>query len=160
VIEGVQASIMNRSEFSNIRHYLGKSQVELSRSLCISPVAVKSIEKGVRKIPALIERQMLFLLFNKVSPVKMRPCWQIKKCRTEVKNQCPAWELRAGHICWFITGTVCGGEAQESWDEKIAICRDCEVFNMLFDHAMKDLKGSIINLDTCTVSDNISIDAT
>ena len=146
---------MNKSEFSNIRHYLGKSQVEISELLCISPGAVKSYERGVSKIPAITERQMLFLLFNKVSPVKMRPCWQIKKCPSKVKDRCPAWELRAGHICWFITGTVCGGEAQENWDEKINICRECEVFILMFDHAMRELGNSKGYFDRCVVSDGV-----
>jgi hypothetical protein len=41
------------------------------------------------------------------------------------------WELRAGHLCWFISGTVCEGMVQESWQEKMELCRRCEVFRSL-----------------------------
>jgi hypothetical protein len=45
--------------------------------------------------------------------------------------QCPAWEFQAGKLCWFINGTICEGEVQQNWQEKMKICRECEVLKSL-----------------------------
>ena len=43
----------------------------------------------------------------------------------------PAWEFKAGDLCWFINGTVCEGMVQKGWQEKMKICQSCEVFSYL-----------------------------
>ena len=60
------------------------------------------------------------------------PCWVIQSCPDALRQECPAWELQIGHLCWFINGTICRGEAQDSWPEKMKICRGCKVFRALF----------------------------
>jgi len=124
---------MNSIEFAKIRHYLKRSQAQLARLLGVSLRAVQSFEQGWREVSTLVERQMLFLLYMKMSPtMEIRPCWQINKCDKKMKGKCPAWEFQAGHICWFINGTVCGGKVQESWNKKMQLCRQCKVFKTLF----------------------------
>lgn len=124
---------MNSREFYVIRSRLGKSQAQLARLLGVSSRAVQSFEQGWRKVPSLVERQMLFLFYVKLVPkAKIRPCWHTKKCETKTRKTCPAWEFRAGHICWFINGTICGGKIQENWNKKMQLCRQCEVFKSLF----------------------------
>jgi len=120
-------------EFSNIRQYLSKSQAQMARLLGVSLRAVQSYEQGWRNVPVSIERQILFLLSMKVTPIlEIKPCWQKKECDPETRNKCPAWEFQAGHICWFINGTICDGKFQESWNRKIQLCRQCAVFRSLF----------------------------
>ena len=129
---------MGKKEFSEIRRHLGKTQSQLAQLLGTSLKAIQSFEQGWRKIPVHIERQVLFLLTMKKSlPKKIKPCWVIKKCPMETRRNCPAWELRAGHLCWFINGTICYGEVQESWQRKIKICRQCNVFQT----TLPSLKG-------------------
>jgi hypothetical protein len=60
-----------------------------------------------------------------------KSCWTIKKCSPDQRKKCPAWEFRAGDLCWFINGTVCEGKVQASWQKKMQICRNCEVFSSL-----------------------------
>jgi hypothetical protein len=36
-----------------------------------------------------------------------------------------------GHLCWFINGTICQGEVQETWEKKMKMCRQCEVFRSI-----------------------------
>jgi len=124
---------MEKKEFSRIRGYLGKTQVQMAQLLGISLKAIQSFEQGWRKIPTHIERQALFLLAMKKSPPqKAKPCWETQKCSREKRRNCPAWQFQAGHLCWFINGTICYGEMQESWLSKMKICRQCIVFkNML-----------------------------
>jgi hypothetical protein len=79
-----------------------------------------------------VERQLYFLLASlKQGSEATRPCWVIKKCPAERKKQCPAWEFQAGKFCWFINGTVCECQAQKTWNDKIKICKKCEVLQNL-----------------------------
>jgi DNA-binding XRE family transcriptional regulator len=120
---------MDSKEFIQIRHYLGKTQVELAQLLGVSTKSIQSIEQGWRKIPIHTERQLLFILSMKRTEVENeKACWVIRKCPMWIRRDCPAWEFNAGHLCWFINGTICQGEAQQSWQKKMKLCRKCEVF--------------------------------
>ena len=126
---------MNKREFVEIRRHLEKTQNQMAQILGVSPKAVQSFEQGWRKIPAHVERQVLFLWALKKDTAKgMRPCWEIRGCPPEICRRCPAWEFKAGKLCWFINGTICRGNVQDSWIKKMRICRKCPVFaaNMKF----------------------------
>jgi hypothetical protein len=124
---------VDKTEFSHIRHHLGKTQRQMAQLLGTSPKAIQSFEQGWRDIPVSAERQVLFLMVLKSSQnKKASPCWSIRRCSEETRQQCPAWEFHAGHLCWFINGTICGGKVQESWDEKMNVCRQCTVFVSVF----------------------------
>ena len=118
----------------HIRCFLGKSQAQMAQLLGVSSRAVQSFEQGWRKVPAHNERQLLFLLYMKQLPiVEKESCWDIKACDLEVRRKCPAWEFQAGHLCWFINGTVCEGKVQETWKKKMKLCRQCKVFQPLLE---------------------------
>ena len=120
---------MESKEFSQIRHYLGKSQKQLARLLCVSTKAIQSFEGGWRNIPSHAERQLLFLLTLRRSLEKgNKPCWEVRICLDEWRDNCSAWEFNAGYFCWFISGTFCQGEYQGNWKKKMELCRQCEVF--------------------------------
>ncbi len=119
---------MDSREFLALRQGLQKTQREMSQLLGISVRAVQSFEQGWRKVPTHVERQMLFLSAVKKGLENMRPCWEIRGCSPQARQACPAWELRVGQLCWFISGTLCQGKAQRSWARKIRICRKCKVF--------------------------------
>ena len=124
---------MNKKEFSEIRGNLGKTQNQMAQLLGASLKAIQSFEQGWRNIPVYIERQVLFLLAMKRAPKgTKKTCWGIRKCPMETRRNCPAWEFQAGHLCWFINGTICQGEVQENWHEKMKMCRQCEVLRSIF----------------------------
>jgi len=124
---------MNSKEFSKIRHFLGRTQKQQADLLCVSAKAIQSYEQGWRRIPVHLERQMLILLSLKLSSVRItRPCWQIKKCPRDGRDNCIAWELKLKDFCWFLTGTFCEGKTQNNWEEKIKLCRKCEVYRLMF----------------------------
>jgi len=125
--------LMNRKEFGDVRHHLGKTQKQMAQMLGISLKAVQSFEQGWRSIPIHIERQLLFLLtLRRTRSIrKTRACWAIKKCSQEIRENCPAWEFQDDHFCWLINGTICEGRVQESWQKKMSICRRCEVFQSM-----------------------------
>ncbi len=123
---------MKKQELVNIRSHLKKTQKQFAQLLGISLKSIKSFEQGWRNVPAYIERQVLFLLVaNDVLNKNSKPCWTIKKCPMDVRQNCPAWELKAGQLCWFINGTMCEGKEQKDWSEKMKICRKCNFFKLM-----------------------------
>ena len=132
---------MEKKEFSTARQYLGKTQSQMAQLLGVSLKAIQSFEQGWRNIPVHIERQVLFLLASKKSPPqKERPCWVIRKCLMEIRQNCPAWEFQVGNLCWFINGTICQGRTQESWQKKMKICRQCKVFQTMVPSLKTELR--------------------
>ena len=133
---------MDNKEFKYFRKKLDKTQKQTAVLLACSLKAVHSYEQGWRKISVHVERQILFLVSQK-NQKKIKSCWAIKKCSPKQKENCPAWEFRAGKFCWFINGTMCEGEDKKSWRDKINFCRTCEVFNSIFDLPINFLKTPI-----------------
>jgi DNA-binding XRE family transcriptional regulator len=121
---------MDSKEFQALRKKLEKTQKQMGQLLGTSLKAIQSFEQGWRKVPPHVERQILFLqaLKGGVSE-EARRCWDIRGCPSQTRGACPAWEFNAGHLCWFINGTICQGKAQESWPQKMKVCRKCEVFS-------------------------------
>ena len=124
---------MNTKEFSKIRYFLGKTQEEMANLLCISTKAIQSYEQGWRRIQPHHEQHMLILLSLKRNAVRnIEPCWEIKNCPAEWRDNCIVWELQTKHFCWSLNGTFCQGKVQKCWDEKIKICHECEIYKSMF----------------------------
>lgn len=120
---------MNKNEFKKYRQRLNKTQKQMAALLGTSLKAIHSYEQGWRNVPVHIERQVYFLMSRFARNSKAaRACWTIKKCSPEQKKRCPAWEFASGDLCWFINGTICEGRPQKDWNEKMKVCRSCEVF--------------------------------
>jgi hypothetical protein len=123
---------VNQNEFKKYRRRLNRTQKQMAQLLGTSLKAIRSYEQGWRTIPAYIERQLFFLVSRMLNKGKgTRPCWAVKKCSAQDKARCPAWEFAAGDFCWLINGTICGGSVQKDWNEKMKICRRCEVFSYM-----------------------------
>ena len=123
---------MDSEEFKYFRKRLNRTQKQLAELLSISLKAIQSYEQGWRTVPAHVERQMFFLVSKLEENRKSRkPCWRIKECPIEQRKKCPAWEFRVGKLCWLINGTVCEGQVQKNWEEKMKICRSCEVLRSI-----------------------------
>lgn len=80
--------------------------------------------------------------------LKKLNCWEFKKCGRQpgginVPGQggCPAATGLAtdglndgqcgGRVCWAVSGTFCGGQAQGSFAKKISICLDCDFYKIV-----------------------------
>ena len=124
---------MDKNEFKSFRKRLDKTQKEMAQLLGTSLKAIHSYEQGWRTIPPAVERQTYFLASRKHKSLNgNKPCWKIKNCAPERKKQCPAYEFKSGNLCWFINGTICDGEIHNTWNEKMKICRACDVFTGAF----------------------------
>ena len=123
---------MNQTDFKNLRLKLNRTQRQLAHLLGTSLKAVQSYEQGWRVIPTYVERQMFFLVSRmKEHRDTHKPCWVIKKCPSEIKKHCPAWEFQAGKFCWLISGTTCDGNVHKDWEEKMTCCRACQIIKLL-----------------------------
>jgi DNA-binding XRE family transcriptional regulator len=123
---------MKQKQFVAIRHHLGKTQNQMAQILGVSPKAIQSFEQGWRKIPVHVERQALVILaLMHQASEKGKPCWTMRHCPEERKQECPAWQFNAGHLCWFINGTICEGRPRGNWKSKIIICSECEVYKSI-----------------------------
>lgn len=123
---------MNSQEFKYFREKLNKTQKQMAELLGLSLKAVCSYEQGTRSVPMHVERQLFFLVSRLALRYKRKKiCWKTTKCSQELREKCPAWEFQVGDLCWFINGTICKGEPQKNWRDKMKICRSCEVFRHL-----------------------------
>ena len=121
---------MDSKEFKALRKKLDKTQKQIGQLMGTSLKAIQSFEQGWRKVPPHVERQILFLqVLKRGISEEARRCWDIRACPSQTRDACPAWEFNAGHLCWFINGTICQGKAQGSWPQKMKVCRKCEVFS-------------------------------
>lgn len=120
---------MRSIDFIKVRGRLGKTQAQMANILGVSLKAVQSFEQGWRKVPDHVERQLLFILcLMGTEDLASRPCWEVRRCTPETREHCMAWQAKAGGFCWFVTGTLCEGVDQGSWEQKMEACRQCGVF--------------------------------
>ncbi len=130
---------MDRSEFLHFRKMLNKTQKQMGQLVGTSVKAIHSYEQGWRSIPVHVERQVFFLVSRRRGLQKeIEPCWVTKKCPPERRERCPAWEFKAGTLCWFINGTICEGLTHDNGERKTNLCRRCEVLSPLLDLQEKD----------------------
>jgi len=123
---------MKRKQLVEIRRHLGRTQSEMAQILGVSPKAIQSFEQGWRNIPLHVERQVLFILALKYHASKKdKPCWLTRRCPMKRRQDCPAWQFDAGHLCWFINGTICEGRSQGSWKNKMKMCRECKIYRSI-----------------------------
>ena len=110
-----------------IRSEMGLSQSELAGLAGIGSRAIQSYEQGWRQPSPMVERMLLLLVMghrNGGALSRFR-CWTQKKCSSDVREKCIAYVTRQGHLCWFLTGTMCEGQRQSSWSDKLRLCLDC-----------------------------------
>jgi hypothetical protein len=106
---------------------MGFSQSELASLAGISSRAIQSYEQGWRQPSDLVERMLLLLLMahRHGAGLSRFRCWEQKECPPGVRGRCIAYVTRQGHLCWFLTGTMCEGRRQKCWSDKMRACLDC-----------------------------------
>jgi hypothetical protein len=75
----------------------------------------------------------------------VRNCWEIKNCcrqnpsdRDIIRGVCPAAldttfdginrGKNGGRICWYVAGTLCGGQKQGTFADKQLSCLSCDFY--------------------------------
>ena len=134
----------NLRDLKIVRRELKLSQSALSDLLGVSPRAVQSWEQGWRNPSSVMLRSLLLLLLASRLGNRFGSflCWDIAECSESDRERCLAYKSGQGHLCWFLTGTVCRGQRLRSWSRKIAVCRDCAFFRRLMSEAGLSLETS------------------
>jgi transcriptional regulator with XRE-family HTH domain len=117
------------ADLRSVREELGKSQSELAALLGVSTRAVQSYEQGWRPIPPHVQKMaaLLFFLSRRKEVHSLSPCWKVRNCAPDTRAECPAFEFKAGDLCWLLTGTRCGARKGVPWEAKLAECVNCQV---------------------------------
>lgn len=111
-----------------VRDRLAVTQKEMAELLGTSTRAVQSYEQGWRQPPPAVERMAVLLLHLRSRETgSVRPCWELRNCPPEAREQCPSCEFGQGEFCWMVTGNCCEGRRLDSWREKAACCEACPV---------------------------------
>jgi len=56
---------------------------------------------------------------------RITPCWEVKKCEQVL---CPVYLNESSTACYYVSGTLCDGEAPQSITSKIESCKKCDVY--------------------------------
>jgi hypothetical protein len=82
-------------------------------------------------------------------------CWEFKKCgrepggnKAEELGVCLAATATAvdgvhggkngGRACWAVCGTLCGGEVQGTFADKIGNCKICDFYKLVWEENLED----------------------
>jgi DNA-binding XRE family transcriptional regulator len=130
---------MDGTDLRSIRTELGLSQTELAALVGFSVRTIQSCEQGWRKPSPALEKMVLLLYMAEMQGEDFGavPCWEAIPCPPERRDQCVAYRTRQGHLCWFLTGTLCHGQRLLDWREKRSACMTCEFFHHLMTRARK-----------------------
>lgn len=111
----------------HIRRTLGRTQAELASALGVSEKAVQSYEQGWRNVPVRVLIQLLVLvaLYRKQA-LEDIPCWELRKCTLEQREECPSFTVGRGQFCWFIGNKKCRPEPPDALDPALP-CMECPV---------------------------------
>jgi DNA-binding XRE family transcriptional regulator len=120
-----------------VRDRLGLSQSEFAALLGYSARTVQSCEQGWRQPSPALEKAALLLLLSHLNGPQLSEfhCWEAKRCPEDRRARCIAHLARQGHLCWFLTGTLCGGERLHDWPEKRELCFRCDFFRRMLQDA-------------------------
>ena len=93
-----------------------------------------------------LTRAMNDLCIGKITQLPQFPerlkCWEILDCK---EKRCPAFQNR-DVVCWFVDGTLCPGQKQLSFPEKLKECYQCEVYEKLGGDEILQLSHSFSNI--------------
>lgn len=125
-----------------IRERIGLSQTAFASLLGFSPRTIQSCEQGWRHPSPALEKAALLLLISHLRGENFPRllCWEDRDCPTSRREQCIAYRTRQGHLCWFLTGTLCGGKRLHDWGEKREQCFRCSFLRRMLEDDELGLK--------------------
>lgn len=100
---------------------------EVNRLIYSTTIEIKNIMRRV------VEEKDLALRFD--NPWLKR-CWEEKDCG---KKDCPSYNMMENLRCWEVSETLCRGEIQGKFAQKIKDCRTCDVYMMARPDAFYEL---------------------
>ncbi|NOY83150.1 MAG: helix-turn-helix domain-containing protein [Kiritimatiellaeota bacterium] len=119
----------------HIRNLFGVTQVRLAAAMGTSVKTIQSYEQGWRRVPTRALIQLLVLLaIHRRREIDTVPCWEIRNCSPEDREDCANFTVGDGQLCWFVSAGKCRcGLAQGDSDvnDDLLPCMACEVIRRL-----------------------------
>jgi hypothetical protein len=109
--------------------------------------AIQSYEQEWRQPSEMVERMLLLLLIAHRNGAELSRicCWEHKGCSPEVRERCITYVTRQGHLCWFLSGTMCEGKRQKSWGDKLEACLECSFMQGLLNPPARKTVPDVTN---------------
>lgn len=129
-----------------VRSRLGLSQRAFADLLGCSLRAVQSAEQGWRHTSPALEKLALLLLVS----LRRGPdfahfcCWETNNCPMPQREKCLTYRFRQGHLCWFLTSTMCNGTEARDWQQKRAMCLACPFFASILGDSRDDPSSGVV----------------
>ncbi len=106
--------------------------------LGVSTRAIQSYEQGWRSPPSAVLRLAAYLLYlhrRQNLPENPPPCWEVRGCDPDLRQDCVAFQTKEGQCCWMIAGNPCGkgNGNKDTWRAKLEHCAACEVMKRWLD---------------------------
>lgn len=117
-----------------IRQELGLSQAALARLVGFSVRAIQSCEQGWRQPGPALEKAAILLLMAHRTRGRLNQfrCWEvIPDCDLSRCANCITYRSGQGHLCWYLSGTLCQQSREQPWEDKRRKCVNCKVFQTL-----------------------------
>lgn len=116
-----------------IRKELGLSQAALARLVGFSTRAIQSCEQGWRTPGPQLEKSAILLLMahRKGGRLSEFRCWEVMDCKPERCGECITYRSGQGHLCWYLSGTLCQSHKEQPWEKKRGTCVKCKLFQTL-----------------------------
>jgi DNA-binding XRE family transcriptional regulator len=110
-----------------IRQELGLSQKAFAELLGCSPRTIQSCEQGWRQPSPAMERLalLIFVSLKQGCELAAHKCWEFTGCPEPQRAKCLTHQYGLGHLCWFLTTTMCTRLAGGEWEDKRDICLRC-----------------------------------
>jgi PAS domain S-box-containing protein len=93
-----------------------------------------------------LTRAMNDLCMGRINQLPQFPerlkCWEVLDCE---EKRCPAFQNR-DVVCWFVDGTLCPGQKEPSFPEKLEECYRCDVYKKLGGDEIIQLSHSFSNI--------------
>lgn len=114
-----------------IRGILDRTQTQLASALGVSEKAVQSYEQGWRDVPVRVMIQLFVLLaLYRKQTMDDVPCWEIRKCLPELRENCASFTVARGQFCWLVGAENCRPPVSEG-PAPILPCMACPVVQRL-----------------------------
>jgi DNA-binding XRE family transcriptional regulator len=116
-----------------VREELGLTQEEFASLVGYSTRAIQSCEQGWRHPGTALEKGALLLLIahRNGGDLGHFRCWDIMSCALDRRQRCMTYLCGQGHLCWYLSGTLCGHVHMHHWDDKRPVCVKCVVLRRM-----------------------------